>query len=550
MAWWNPWGNNKSGEAGREPTVMARAPRPPGGFQSAATATTRVAWPSPSRNSADAEMAAAITRLRSRARDAVKNVGIALRAAKCVPEQVLGAEGIKLHLPADIFGHQGQRIEQAWQQWTEAPCSIDGYLPLPELVHLALQEWVTAGEVFIRYHDHDCERLKLQLIESERVDETYTTGGRTPGAYWRMGIETDIDTFAALSYAVLRIHPSDISGAAINRTGPGTQSWEFIDASQVCHLYSRERINQSRGYSWLSPALEQLKQLEEFNYAILERTKNAANVYGFVLSQNEFGLGPGQNVGDIVGPDGSPRTAPEEAAEVPVRASPGALLRLRPNEQPHITSIQDAYATQYDSYIRGITLGIAQALNISYATLSGDYSLANYSSVRTELLEERRRWQRLQQQLIRQFYEPTFVRWLDMAIAAGHCHLDGWYRNRQQALRLLDWQPPGYTWIDPQADIAAAEAELAAGLTSRTRLLARQGINVERHLQELAAEQELAASYGIDWGLGQFLGKGRLAEEQQDRLEPAETAAGAQEGMGESEREAGGDYSSADHSSS
>ena len=60
------------------------------------------------------------------------------------------------------------------------------------------------------------------------------------------------------------------------------------------------------------------------------------------------------------------------------------------------------------------------------------------------------------------------------------------------------FQPRGYPWVDPEADLRAAETEIRLGLKSRTTICTERGQDFREVLQELAEEQKLADELGVD----------------------------------------------------
>jgi len=127
-------------------------------------------------------------------------------------------------------------------------------------------------------------------------------------------------------------------------------------------------------------------------------------------------------------------------------------------------------------------------------TLTGDLSQANYSSLREGKNTERDAWQVLQDWYSTVLHEPVFASWMPLARVAGALALRG------PVARYLAhrWQSRGWQWVDPLKDVQASERELSLRLTTRTRLAAERGDDLEEILVEWKHEQDLAKEIGVD----------------------------------------------------
>lgn len=72
-----------------------------------------------------------------------------------------------------------------------------------------------------------------------------------------------------------------------------------------------------------------------------------------------------------------------------------------------------------------------------------------------------------------------------------------------QAYRFR-WDPAGLPWIDPQKEVAGQVAAIAAQLTSRQRILRRQGEDFDDILDELQEEAQSIGDRGLATALQQL----------------------------------------------
>ena len=126
----------------------------------------------------------------------------------------------------------------------------------------------------------------------------------------------------------------------------------------------------------------------------------------------------------------------------------------------------------------------------------------NYSSARIAELAEREMWMVLQDWLIHTLIEPIYQEWLASALIRG----DITFEQSGKALpadRLAKFsaasrfQGRRWKWVDPSKEIEAAKAAVELGITSRTRIAAEQGVDLDDVLDELEQEDRLMDAKGL-----------------------------------------------------
>jgi lambda family phage portal protein len=138
---------------------------------------------------------------------------------------------------------------------------------------------------------------------------------------------------------------------------------------------------------------------------------------------------------------------------------------------------------------------VAAGLGVPEYLLTGDLSQANYSSLRAALVEFRTRLEQLQHSVIvHQFCRPIWRAWIVTEVLAGRLAGD------LEELLSCEWITPATPWVDPQKDAEAARLALAGGLTSRRRVVASLGWDVEALDAEIAADRERERALGLTFG--------------------------------------------------
>lgn len=467
-AWRELWRSNP------EPMPKPRA-RMFGGAQSSRLTSDWVT----SVTSADQEIKGSLKRLRSRSRQLVRDNDYAKSTVRVVRNSVVGT-GVRLQ--AQIRRQRGgkldtrlnEQIEKAWSNWgRKDSCNTAGQLCFADIEKLAVSSMCESGEVFVRIVRQKFGRSKvnfaLEILEADQLDEDYQSPARTAGSVWRMGIE--IDRFGrALNYAFLSRHPGD--------TAFPTQAKErrhiIVPAKDVVHLFDRAsgRPGQTRGVPWLSSGMQRMHHLDGWEQASVVRARASSALMGFITSP-EGELDPGGEVYD------NERVSGFE---------PGQFKYLQPGESVSIPDM-DSPTGEYEPFLRAQLRALASGVGCSYETISNDYSQSNYSSSRLALLQDRDNWRSIQQLMREQFYQPIYEAWLEMAVLSGALNLPT-YETEPERYEAVRWVFRGYSYVDPQKEIAAQKAAVRSGFKTLADCVAENGGDLDELL--VARQAELA----------------------------------------------------------
>ncbi len=134
-------------------------------------------------------------------------------------------------------------------------------------------------------------------------------------------------------------------------------------------------------------------------------------------------------------------------------------------------------------------------MNMSYATLTGDLSGANYSSMRAGSLEEREGYKKVQNHQIGNLVLPIFNAWLEVALLNGAIGLP--FRKLEQ-FNKPKFSGRRWPWVDPGKDIQAALDSINGRLTTRTKWTEENGEDLEEIIDTLKYEEALFAKAGLE----------------------------------------------------
>ncbi len=425
-----------------------------------------------SNTSADSELSSSLTTLRTRSRALVRDAAYAKRAKVIVVNNVIGP-GIGMQ--AQIQTSRGKlndrlndAIETAWDEWTRADsCHTGGTLHFADLERAAMGQVFEAGEVFIRKHyvrfGNSRVPFSLELIEPERIADTFQPSAMADGARVRLGIETD-QYHRPVAYWIRTLHPGEI-----RLTAEQTSKIERVPADQIIHLRIVDRWPQTRGEPWLHAVARKLNDMDGYTEAEIIAARGAASYMGIIESDLEYG-------------DEAEGGSRETVIE------PGIVERLQPGEKFNFVS-PNRPNSNADPFMRFMLREIAAGVGVSYESLSRDYSQSNYSSSRLALLDDRDLWRMLQGWFIRNFRQEIHRIWLQQAVMAGA--VDGIrvdeYAANMQKFEAVRFKPRGWSWIDPTKEVQAYKEAVMAGFTTVSDVIATTGAG--RDLEDVLNER-------------------------------------------------------------
>jgi lambda family phage portal protein len=380
--------------------------------------------------------------------------------------------------------------DKVWQEWCEV-CDVNGRLNFAEIQQLAQREMVEAGEVLIHLVNTPSNKyrgiyrpvpLALELIEADRLatdKDTYKIHSRDGNKVIR-GVELD-DLGKPLAYWIYPEHPN---GPYATRVLPIR-----IDASEILHLYRVDRIGQTRGVSWFAPVLGWLRDLGVYVDNEIQASA-VASCFGVAITTNGragTGLMPSTD---------------DESSDVNGNQfeylEPAMIVRLQPGES--VESINPGRPNSAsEPWINLMLRGISVGTGLSYEVVSRNYSGTSYSSSRTSMLEDRRRFRRWQRYDVQHLCQPIWDRFCDQAATAG---TDGFpsmseiLADRRSAT-AVEWQTPAWEWVDPQSEQSASDAALNSFQSTYQDELGQRGKHWKNVFYQRAKEEKLKRQLGL-----------------------------------------------------
>ena len=362
-------------------------------------------------------------------------------------------------------GNSGARdaLKDEFTAWAKE-CDAEGQTNFSGLQEKVAREVYIAGECFVRIRRRrtgDMRKTKIplqfQIYPSEMLDLSFNTA--LPGGnVVRMGIEFD-QIGRRVAYHFWRFHPDDYHMNVVV-----SNERTRVPADQVFHVFDGRQGGQIRGVPKYARAIVKLFSLDTYDDAELDRKKTAALYAGFVTKQGE----------------GSPIDQDGIEDDEPIDLEPGAMVVLNEGEKIEFSRPADVGGS-YEPFMYRTLLQVAAALGIPYAYLTGDTTKGNFSNVRTEIMNFRRRISQFQKNvIIPQLCERMIDEFMMTAEIAGVIGSADSF--------AVTHIPPAMEWLDPRSDVEAEKSAVRAGFKSRADVAGANGYDVEELDADRAAE--------------------------------------------------------------
>ena len=484
IGWFSP-------RAGLERARARAALRMVRAFEGASTGRRTSNWKT-TNASANAEISGGISRLRSRSRDLIRNNPYATSAIDKLVGNAVGT-GISL-------GCESEQLLKLWNLWVKE-ADFYGDSDLYGLQALASRSAFESGDcLLVRRRTRAADAgasgvpLRIQVLEGDHLDPG-VTGAQANGNFAIGGIEVDRDG-RRVAYHLFDTHPGE---AAI--ADPRMKSRRVL-AEDVIYLFEKKRPGQLLGFPRLAVSIMRLRDLDEYQEALLVKKKIEACFAAFVQSDD---------TGKLVGTTSNTETDADGNSRRIERLSPGMVNYLRTGE----TVTFGEPSSSADGGFTSDTLhAIAAGAGCTYEQLTGDLSGVNYSSMRGgraefKILIEQYRWLTFVPQVL----ERIYTWWEEAAYGRGKLRTTGYEHV---------WTPPRWEYVNPKEDVEADRLELDAGLATLSDKLRGRGENPAQVFKEIAQEREQLDELGVKVNFGR--GQTAAAAPAKDPADPEDPA--------------------------
>ncbi|NRA68571.1 MAG: phage portal protein [Pseudobacteriovorax sp.] len=433
----------------------------------------------------NSELSGSIARIRDRARDLCHNNDYAARYLSILQTEVIGEKGIQLNSNVKVGSEQQRKelnddIEAHWKRWGEkGSCEITGKYSFVEFQKIVMSSLARDGEVIIkkiRGADNNPYSYSLQLLDPWCLDEHYHQEfvSRSNKNRVVMGIEIDEYSRPVAYWLKHKI------------IGTSGQEFEYrrYDRKDIIHLFRSKRPDAIREVSWLAPSARRLKMLKAYEEAETTAARVAASKAFAIIEK------------DLVTSTGYGGETKRKKMNPQLEMKPGQGLKLPAGMD--IKMLDPTHPQgNFSAFVTKQLQAVAAGWNLSYHTLTGDLSEANFASSRQGSLAERDEWRGIQGFLKDSMMLEIYRDWLSMAVLTRA--QTGFKLTASRAI-FADtplWIPKSYPWIDPLKDIRAEILAEKAGITSKSIICSQRGHDFNDVCDQRARERKKLEGAGL-----------------------------------------------------
>ncbi|AXF86650.1 hypothetical protein DTO96_102405 [Ephemeroptericola cinctiostellae] len=409
---------------------------------------------------------------RVRARDAYLNNPIARAVIDFMVSNLIG-NGIS-PMPDFKDVTLRKKVIAVFESWSLDADLING-LDFYGMQTLIARTFLVAGECFIIHRLVETDSgvtYRVQAVEPEQVP--FETRDLENGHSIVQGVEFDASGVRVAYWVRENLH--DMSATT-----------KRIEARFVSHVFKPMRPSQVRGVPFLANALVRLKQVDDFDDAVLERMKIANLFVGAIRRPDNYDE-PAQTQ---MQPDAE---YPMDDGDLPpLEMSPGAMLELGFGESIDFSNPPDA-GMNYTEYMRWQYRTICAAFGVPYQVVMNDYADTNDRVMRVALNELSRSLTQLTENILVQKMCRPIRRWFfDQAILAGLLP------SNKVEMRATRWIPQRKPYIHPVQDVQSLRLQNELGILPRSEISLQNGRDADsvdaQYKQDLEREQSLGLNF-------------------------------------------------------
>jgi lambda family phage portal protein len=423
----------------------------------------------------------------ARSREQAANNDYAKSFLRMCRQNIVGSQGVTLQAQSKaddgkLDSAANDAIEREFAKWAHRDhCDVTGQKSWARIQRACVLSAAKDGEFFVRKvfgKDAGKYGFALQVLDPQRCPVELKEDLRSSGTFIRCGIEFNrYGRPLAYYFSVDQGEYYDYSSNGRN--------YVRIPADEIIHGFVDEMVGQKRGLPWMATGLFRMRQLGAFEDAAIINARIGAAKMGFI--QFKEGQGPEY----------------DEDEELTIDAEPGTFPVLPPGAE--VKEYSPQYPSgEYGVFTKSMLRSLASGFGVLYNNLASDLEGVNFSSIRQGTLDERDAWKDNQEWLVETLCQPVFEAWLPRALLAGHIKAKG----KPLPAELIDryaqvtWQPRRWPWIDPRADVDAAETSKNNLLVSPSQLIREQGKDPQavwsEHARDFAAMVAAYVAEGID----------------------------------------------------
>lgn len=378
-----------------------------------------------------------------------------------------------------IIRHQD--LKQLWKiWWTEA--HNRGHLDFGGIQWHTVNTVGTDGECLLELLSVDPSKmlsgvpLKIRMMTADYLPIGWTRN--SPDGNWIIdGVERN-ENDDVVNYWLYPKNPINWTGTTINLVP------RPVSADNILHIFWPETVESERGAPWASSILNAMEMLRDYQHSEVEKK----------ALQSKFTVVYTKPPGTLLDND---EYSGSEDDEEPTFAAlpPGAAVEAPEGYEPKLVDMPQNDAN-YGDFNRFTLSEVAVSVGLCVEQITLNFKDVNDRVYRAMMLEVARFVQSIQyHMMIAQCLAPIWKRFVSAAILAG-----AWTPPpgaKPSDYLLVEWMPPARGHIHPIQEVQAFMAAVQAGFTSRSKVAAEYGYDIEEIDLENASDSQRAQIEGI-----------------------------------------------------
>lgn len=482
-------------------TVKGRAlwALPSGAFDAASSESRELKNWTPRLGDAISDSSGDLPTIRSRSRDAIRNLPIAAGAAQTTVMGVVGT-GFSFHPRLDrallqlsdaAAAERETRMSWLWTMWAGSiSCDLQRRRTFASLTRQAVASAFSNGDVAIMRRmvkrDGDPFELRLQLIEADRIA---TPPERSAEPRIVDGIEID-NVGAIVACHIANRHPH-----ARYATEPVTFARVPVFGTSGDRLVlllngtaGEDRVGAVRGIPALATVIKTLKTLARYSDAELMRQLVASLFTVFIKGALGAGFANEEGAAD-----------PTAVALNNVKLGNGAVIGLRETEEVEFAT-PPGPSGNFDPFTTAMLREVGTAINIPYEVLVRHFT-ASFSASRAAIQLAWRAFEMMGQWVEDDFLQPVYEWFITDCVSGGLLDAPGFFddpliRRAWCNVAIAGPRPPQ---IDPLKEASGAKVRMDALISTVQREQADMGYgDYDDNLAQQAREARDRKRFGLD----------------------------------------------------
>jgi len=325
----------------------------------------------------------------------------------------------------------------------------------------------------------------LEVLEADRIN---TPMEEISNPHIRHGFEYDSEGVPKYCF-VLKVHPGETLSLAKKRDDYEQVPMFFDNGMRkVFYLFDPVRPEQTRGFSPWAPGLKDLQDLDRY----MEAEKFAALMAACSVAVHKR-PNPKQWTSSLDS---------DSSGNKIFDFAPGAVHQIADDEEIDFNDPKRPNSA-FGEFIKQLSRGPANALDIPPEVFSQDWAGMNYSNARTVLLQFYLTCSLRQIYLIRHLAEPVYENVFSWLTIKGMMPAAVGFDRRKLDYLAHTWIPNGWQWVDPLKESKAAENDILNNISSPYVVNASKGQDADEILEQnarfLKKMKDLEAEYGIEF---------------------------------------------------